>query len=1236
MATQRYDQNRARADRARRKENRQQRQIDAEKYPNLVQFAKPLDYPVREIVGRDSERDQILSNLCRPELSNVMLLAPPGSGKALADNTMIPVADGRIYVPIASLKVGDKVYNDKGKPVEIEGVFPQGYKQAWEVTAPYGESIVCNDEHIWTVLDRSTNSVITKTLAELIDLGMYDEKREPRFCIPRAHSVLRPFNPFKKKDIPKLIGSKLLLKQLFSKPHSVLGMTEQLREIAIDNIAHRFTIDPHSRDEVKVVTHSYKYAKWLARLLNSSGHAACVDSKDPRRIIWAIKPPEWLPIEATQLDHEVEMTCIKIMSDDGLFQAGYGHMVTHNTALTQSVMLADPEREYFEIDPAKLVQNLRSSDEMGNRLKLLFDEAEEYAASEQRELVLFIDEFHQIVQMSEAAVEALKPVLADSGARGLRFIGATTFDEYNRWIRPNAPLDERLQRITLTPTDDARTVEILRGMAKKYDVADQFIDDVMFEQIVEITNRYQPSSVQPRKAIRVLDAMVGRYRYSGETMDMKMLADVISNATGMNLALKVDGSRIKKELDARVFGQDAATTVVSRRLQLVVADLHDKTRPQGSFLFSGSTGTGKHCTNDTPVAVYHEDGSVHIKNHGDLVVGDYVFDRQGQPTEVLGVFPQKKQDIYRVTLTDGRHLDVGGPHLWTVYTARQRSKKHAGYDVTPMTLTTEEIIDRGVVRTYEGDNRRHLKFFIPANGAVQWPEQYLDVEPYVLGALIGNGCLTFGTLTLSSNDDYVVNRVAQSFGVSYKKKNSDDYSWLFPTGEKYGAGDKLTQTADVLTGDAASLVGVKSGERRIPQRYLRASVQQRWELVRGLFDTDGSIGASNDRFNVSYSTFSRGLAEDVRELLFSLGISNSMNVWERTKTDTNGRIRTLTEYDIHVKVGNDDKAQFFSLPRKKDIAEQAVIDTNHRSRVKKFDMVGIASIEKLPEQQEATCIYVANDEHLYQAGQFIVTHNTELTKQIARLMFGDDRNRLIRFDMSEFSQEESINIFREELTNQVINQGHAVILLDEIEKAHRSILRLLLQVLDDGRLSDANGRQVSFLNTYVVMTTNAGSGIYQEINKYKVSDTGEAENLDDWIALIETALRDADFPPELLGRVDEITPFQPLSMNNQIKIVTGKLRKFRDEVKKKHNVRLSVHPDVITYLTEDLTSTDTDRGGARGSIRIMNKEVTTAVATFINENPNYKKIQIDMEGKLRAHNKTLRKTAAKPVIKVVD
>src|SRR5699024_11408057 len=113
-----------------------------------------------------------------------------------------------------------------------------------------------------------------------------------------------------------------------------------------------------------------------------------------------------------------------------------------------------------------------------------------------------------------------------------------------------------------------------------------------------------------------------------------------------------------------------------------------------------------------------------------------------------------------------------------------------------------------------------------------------------------------------------------------------------------GGRNKLVQTVDVLGADAQELIDCKSSDRRIPKKYLYSSVEQRWALVRGLFDTDGTIGATGGRFNVSYSTFSKGLAEDVRDLLFSLGVSNSLNIDRRTKVKDDGAEREMREYAV--------------------------------------------------------------------------------------------------------------------------------------------------------------------------------------------------------------------------------------------------------------------------------------------------------------------------------------------------
>ena len=147
-----------------------------DKYPNLRKYSRPLKKAERPIVGREVEMDRVMASLMRPELCNVMLLAEAGSGKAFDNSTLIPVYDDRGYVPIGQLQVGDKVFDENGKPVDILGVYPQGKKKAFKITFADGSSLICNDEHLWNVRTRyqhyENKPYQTRTLREMIDYGI--------------------------------------------------------------------------------------------------------------------------------------------------------------------------------------------------------------------------------------------------------------------------------------------------------------------------------------------------------------------------------------------------------------------------------------------------------------------------------------------------------------------------------------------------------------------------------------------------------------------------------------------------------------------------------------------------------------------------------------------------------------------------------------------------------------------------------------------------------------------------------------------------------------------------------------------------------------------------------------------------------------------------------------------------------------------------------------------------------
>lgn len=890
-----------------------------------------------------------------------------------------------------------------------------------------------------------------------------------------------------------------------------------------------------------------------------------------------------------------------------LGEAGSG-----KTALVQGTMLHDKKRLYLEVDLSKMIADLTDNNQMADRLKQLFNEVMECVREDGREIVLFMDEFHQVVQLSAAAVEALKPLLADSGTRGIRVIAATTYEEFRKYISPNQPLVERLQRISLQQPGEDLTVSILKGMAKRYGVDNQFYNDNVFKLIYEYTNRYVPASSQPRKSILVLDSMVGWHRLTGHKMDAKLLADVIYETTGTNVAFRVDATSIKKDLDKHVLAQKFATDAIEQRLQICVADLNDKTKPMSTMLFTGSTGVGKGLINETLIPVYTPDGSVVTKRNGDLQIGDYVFNRHGEPVRVVGVFPRGKQDVYEVKLTDGRSLITDSSHLWTYMLSKGK------YSANTYTNSTKELFDRGVYT--ESHGRHCLKYWIPMNEAVQYPEAKLSVHPYVMGSFIGNGCCTIHALTLSSNDEDNVRRIAELLPECshYTTTRSRNFNWMF------GAASgpyKWLRIQDVFA-DYPDMIGCKAPDKKIPEPYMTASVEQRWELVRGLFDTDGSIGSKDGGcYNITYSTTSHTLALQIQRLLFSLGVASSVTIARHIKRDDIGN---YTQYAVHAKVAPKDKPKFFWLPRKKQIAETAAKQPMRLSRRKDFSWVGITDIVKLDEQKETTCIYVDDEEHLYQAGDFVVTHNTEMAKQLARILFDDDRN-LIRFDMTEYANDDSLERFREQLTSRVWERPYSIILLDEIEKASAAVTRLLLQVIDDGRLSDQNGRETPFINSYIILTTNAGSEIYRTIAQYNADDEGSGKIMKKYDALIRRSLSsttgDNRFPPELLGRIDVIIPFQPLSRETQKAIVKMKLQKLKKEIMAKHGATLRVSARVIDYLVEDNLSTDSDSGGARRVMSKLESELTTAVARYINSHPDISVITVDVEGQMAFENK---------------
>jgi len=223
---------------------------------------------------------------------------------------------------------------------------------------------------------------------------------------------------------------------------------------------------------------------------------------------------------------------------------------------------------------------------------------------------------------------------------------------------------------------------------------------------------------------------------------------------------------------------------------------------------------------------------------------------------------------------------------------------------------------------------------------------------------------------------------------------------------------------------------------------------------------------------------------------------------------------------------------------------------------------------------------------------------TELCKALAEFLFDDD-NAMVRIDMSEFMEQHSVArmigappgyVGYEEggrLTEAVRRRPYSVVLFDEVEKAHRDVFNVLLQVLDDGRLTDGQGRTVNFKNTVIVMTSNLGSDRIQQL-------TGEQAT--EWE--IEAAVKDvlkAAFRPEFLNRIDETIVFHPLGKEQLTRIVDVQLGKLRKRLEARE-LKLALGDDAKRLLADEGYD---PQFGARPLKRVIQQRIENPLASRI-------------------------------------
>ena len=238
---------------------------------------------------------------------------------------------------------------------------------------------------------------------------------------------------------------------------------------------------------------------------------------------------------------------------------------------------------------------------------------------------------------------------------------------------------------------------------------------------------------------------------------------------------------------------------------------------------------------------------------------------------------------------------------------------------------------------------------------------------------------------------------------------------------------------------------------------------------------------------------------------------------------------------------------------------------------------------------------------------------TELAKQLAKQMFGSE-DAMIRFDMSEYMEQYSVSkligsapgyVGYEEagqLTEQVRHNPYSLILLDEIEKAHPDVLNLFLQILDDGRLTDSQGRTVSFKDTIIIMTSNAGQGIKNASVGFAAENEDESN---------ESARNNMSqfFKPEFLNRLDDVIEFNELTKPDLLKIVDLMLANTNNMVKDQ-----GLHIDVTDAAKEKLVDEGFNPAlGARPLRRTIQEEIEDKVADYKLDHTDSKNLKADVK-----------------------
>lgn len=833
------------------------------------------------------------------------------------------------------------------------------------------------------------------------------------------------------------------------------------------------------------------------------------------------------------------------------------------------------------------------------------------------EILLFIDEVHTMVAGSNEnsnTANLLKPALA----RGeIQILGSTTPEEFTKSIEKDKALERRFQMIPVEEPSFEESLSILRGLKPRFEAIHGLsINDAALSAAITLSSRYMPSRNLPDKAIDFIDEACSRLKIEMISMPVELdsltrslnhaktelvtlqelqTEDAVNEVLKLQQTIKEASERLE-DLTARWEQERNLVTKITEltdqtsEVAEMLESLEESGDTQRAAMLRASTKEGlekdlqEHLSDLQELRL-----TSHLVNEevGVQEVAQVVADITGIP--VASMLESEKEKLLKMEDAIGSVVIGQKEAINSVSKAVRRSRSGLNdpnrpvgsffflgptgtgkclapntkvlcfdgslveaKDVkTGMQLMGPDSKPRNVLSTTTG--RSPMRRIVPVNGE---PWECNDAHILTLKRSDTGQVKDFQIDTyLDTSANYQKCWKQFSVGVDFEKRESLSWQPYWPIWRS-----RLQDVFCMPTNELLAEVRVSSKDDRM-------------QFLAGCLDSKEISYLTNQGFEVIFDN--PVYVETVAFVARSLGFKV---VCLGDKVE-NGIVNK------HIVISGD----LHLIPTRVAEKQAPKSDRNHDPCLTSFD------IEFLPEGDYAG--FTLDGDGRFLLGDFTVTHNTELAKTLAKFLFSDEKN-LIRLDMSEFMEKHTVARLigsppgykgsdeGGQLTEAVRHKPYSVILFDEVEKAHPDIFNVLLQILDDGRLTDSQGRLVDFKNTVIIMTSNIGSRHLLDSTLEHGYVTEEAKE-----ASLE-ALRQG-FRPEFLGRIDEIVAFHGLTREHIEKIAEIQIKKIEGLMKDK-KLGLHISPEAYTYLV--------DLGfqpayGARPLRRVLQKELQDPLST---------------------------------------